>query len=313
MAESASVRSDKSQRLQRLRLEAEALSAAFGRVESKARASANDFGDSGRKRAGVGESFWQYRRFVREDGADRIDWRRSGRDDKLFVRETELETARTVLFWSDPAPGFDWRFDNSRESKADYAITLLTALAASLGRGGEKCGGLMAARPAVAGSEALARVCESLVEGPIARQVSDTQAGLDVGPQLEPPGAKRVAFVLASDLFGEPQAWKDALNRLAEHQRAGVMLAINDPAEIMFPFTGRVRFQQPGASEPSVVVGKAEALQAAYLERFSAQRAVMRDSLAALNWPLVEAQTSEDKQDVLARLILAVRSLGLTV
>ena len=37
------------------------------------------------------------------DTAQRIDWRRSARGDDVFVRETELETARTFLFWCDPS------------------------------------------------------------------------------------------------------------------------------------------------------------------------------------------------------------------
>ena len=40
----------------------------------------------GRRRAGPGESFWQFRPFVTGEAAARIDWRRSARDDRLYVR-----------------------------------------------------------------------------------------------------------------------------------------------------------------------------------------------------------------------------------
>ncbi|MEO0451746.1 MAG: DUF58 domain-containing protein, partial [Pseudomonadota bacterium] len=75
-------------------------------------------GAAGRKRAGSGEQFWQYRRYAQTDAADRIDWRRSARGDEYFVRETELETARTILSWVDPNAGFDWSSDPGRETKA---------------------------------------------------------------------------------------------------------------------------------------------------------------------------------------------------
>jgi uncharacterized protein (DUF58 family) len=50
----------------------------------------------GRRRAGSGENFWQYRRFVSGEPAHRVDWRRSARDDHLYVREREWEAAHTV-------------------------------------------------------------------------------------------------------------------------------------------------------------------------------------------------------------------------
>src|SRR5262249_22168003 len=55
----------------------------------------------GRRRAGPGENFWQYRRFVSGEPASRVDWRRSARDDHLYVREQEWEAAHTVWIWPD--------------------------------------------------------------------------------------------------------------------------------------------------------------------------------------------------------------------
>ena len=40
----------------------------------------------GRRRAGSGENFWQFRRFVSGEEARRVDWRRSARDEHLYVR-----------------------------------------------------------------------------------------------------------------------------------------------------------------------------------------------------------------------------------
>ena len=50
-------------------------------------------GVHGRRRVGVGDTFWQYRPFVEGDAASRIDWRRSGRSDRVFVRDMEWEAA----------------------------------------------------------------------------------------------------------------------------------------------------------------------------------------------------------------------------
>ena len=48
-------------------------------------------GFHGRRRAGQGEAFWQYRDHRAEDGARLVDWRRSARGDRYFVRERERE------------------------------------------------------------------------------------------------------------------------------------------------------------------------------------------------------------------------------
>ena len=61
----------------------------------------------GRKRAGPGENFWQYRRFLSGEPARRVDWRRSARDEHLYVREQEWEAAHTVWIWPDRSPSID--------------------------------------------------------------------------------------------------------------------------------------------------------------------------------------------------------------
>src|SRR3954466_8776711 len=58
-------------------------------------------GVHGRRRAGPGETFWQFRPFVAGEAAQRIDWRRSARDDRLYVREREWEAAHSIWLWMD--------------------------------------------------------------------------------------------------------------------------------------------------------------------------------------------------------------------
>ena len=63
----------------------------------------------GRKRSGPGENFWQYRRFVSGEPARRVDWRRSARDEHLYVRELEWEAAHTVWIWADRSPSMHFK------------------------------------------------------------------------------------------------------------------------------------------------------------------------------------------------------------
>src|SRR6202165_376471 len=83
----------------------------------------------GRRRAGSGENFWQYRRFVMGEPAARVDWRRSARDDFLYVREQEWEAAHTVWIWPDRSPSMAFRSPLAEETKLNRALVMALALA----------------------------------------------------------------------------------------------------------------------------------------------------------------------------------------
>src|SRR6202023_3377612 len=89
----------------------------------------------GRRRAGPGENFWQYRRFVSGEPASRVDWRRSARDDHLYVREQEWEAAHTVWIWPDRSPSMAFSSRLAECTKLDRALVMALALAEILVEG----------------------------------------------------------------------------------------------------------------------------------------------------------------------------------
>src|ERR1700688_1502089 len=94
----------------------------------------------GRRRAGPGENFWQYRRFVSGEPAARVDWRRSARDDHLYVRELEWEAAHTVWIWPDRSASMVFASPLVRTTKLDRALVIALALAEVMVEGGERVG-----------------------------------------------------------------------------------------------------------------------------------------------------------------------------
>jgi len=99
----------------------------------------------GRKRAGPGENFWQYRRFLSGEPARRVDWRRSARDEHLYVREQEWEAAHTVWLWPDRSPSMAFKSTQAQDSKLERCLVVAFALAEILVQAGERVGvpGLM--------------------------------------------------------------------------------------------------------------------------------------------------------------------------
>ena len=74
------------------------------------------------------------------ESAAGIDWRRSARDDRLYIREREWETAHTVAIWIDRSPSMGFISSLARQSKIDRALVLGLAAADLLVRGGERVG-----------------------------------------------------------------------------------------------------------------------------------------------------------------------------
>ena len=93
-------------------------------LEARRAAATLTHGIHGRRRAGIGETFWQFRPFVAGEAAQRIDWRRSGRDDRLYVREREWETAQTVWFWIDRSASMGYASDLAQAPKIERAVVL---------------------------------------------------------------------------------------------------------------------------------------------------------------------------------------------
>ena len=114
-------------------------------LESRRIAATVIHGLHGRRRAGPGENFWQYRRFISGEPARRVDWRRSARDDHLYVREREWEAAHTVWIWPDRSPSMVFASPLARETKLDRTLVVAFALAEVLVEAGERVGmpGLM--------------------------------------------------------------------------------------------------------------------------------------------------------------------------
>ena len=271
-----------------LRSEAESLARQLPGLNFKAEASeAAHIGSAGRRRPGTGEHFWQYRRYAQEDAADRVDWRRSAKGTELFVRETELETARTVLFWSDDAPGFRWKGEGDLRTKAEEAQLLMLAIGIMMSKDGERIGMLGAGRTASFGKKAVARLAEDLERG--------TKSAATI--------------ILASDFYAPLADWQARLAPLAAKCPEGVLLAISAPIEESFPFEGRTKLSRPG-TESDRILGRAETMREAYLRRFAEQRDGLRRLATQMGWRLVTHTVGQSSLEGAARLKAQVETFG---
>jgi uncharacterized protein (DUF58 family) len=105
-------------------------------VRAEHLASSISLGMHGRRKAGIGQSFWQYHHYREGDPSTAIDWRQSAKGQHLYVREREWEAAQSVWLWRDGSPSM--RFGSGADSKIDRASLLALALGVLLVRGGER-------------------------------------------------------------------------------------------------------------------------------------------------------------------------------
>src|ERR671911_690233 len=117
-------------------------------LEARRAAATLTHGIHGRRRSGVGETFWQFRPFVTGEAAQRVDWRRSARDDRLYVREREWEAAQSVWLWIDRSASMGYVSSLAQAPKIERALVLGMALGDTFVNAGERVGvlGLMRAR-----------------------------------------------------------------------------------------------------------------------------------------------------------------------
>ena len=270
--------------------EAEALAASLPplMVQAERLAAAVSLGVHGRRKAGMGETFWQFRRYRAEDPSIAIDWRQSAKSQHLFVREREWEAAQSVWLWRDGSAGM--RFGSSRVAKIERANVLALALASLLVRGGERVALFGEGHGPAASRVALRRIAHHLAGTP----------SEDALPP-EAPTTKNAQFVWFGDFLSPVADIEHALSRLTRDAMGGHLVHIIDPAEEDFPYRGRTRFEE--AKGPlSETLGRAETVGDAYRARFKAHAETVAALARHRGWTYLAHRTDRSPQTALIAL-----------
>ena len=277
-----------------LRADAESLSAGLPALLARAEhlAATLALGAHGRKRAGQGEDFWQYRMAEPGDDLRRIDWRRSAKSDKLFIRQKEWQAAQSVYFWIDPGASMDF----GEQMKSDRARVLALAIAILLSKSGERFGLLDMPEPLKTGETQLGKMARILVER------NPTQDYASLQPVALPKGSRAVFL---SDFLGDWEALREALSRVADQGVRGVMVQVLDPSEVAFPFKGRTIFESMQKTL-NFEARRADALRQAYLEKFEKRTEALQELARKTGWRMTQHVTNKSAQNAVLWLYNAL-------
>jgi uncharacterized protein (DUF58 family) len=272
--------------------EGQTLAAAMPRLILEARrvAATVIHGLHGRRRAGPGENFWQYRRFISGEPASRVDWRRSARDDHLYVRELEWEAAHTVWIWPDRSASMIFASQLAHETKLYRALVLTLALGEVLVEGGERVGipGLM--RP-TGSRNVVERMAQTILH--------DRSQRTSLPPNFAPAPLSEI--VLLSDLWSDIGEVRRTMTQLSGTGARGHVVQIVDPAEETFPYWGRIEFIEPEGGG-RITAGRAETWRTDYTARLARHRAEIRAETDRLGWTFIIHRTDRPASELLLAL-----------
>jgi uncharacterized protein (DUF58 family) len=254
-------------------------------------------GVHGRRRVGQGETFWQFRQYQPGDSINRIDWRESGKSQRLYVRENEWEAAQSVWLWRDASPSMDYASERSLPTKRDRADLITLALAALLLRGGERVTLLGTGITPSHGRAVLERMALQL----------ERNASLDL-PAVEPL-PRHGQIVLSGDLLAPLEDVEKRVAAFAAMGVKGYLLQVLDPAEETLPFEGRVRFEGLEQEDP-LLISRVETIRGDYTDKLARHRAGLGAIARAAGWRFATHRTDKPPHAALLALYTTLSEPG---
>lgn len=244
------------------------------RILLEARRIANTLsnGFHGRRQSGHGENFWQFRAFTSGEPSNRIDWRRSARDNRLYVREREFQSSHTFWLWVDRS--ISMRFSSSLAgiSKIERAMVLGLALAHVLAVNAERVG-LIGHTP-VTGRNTIDRLAELML-------LDKTGEKEDYPPSFSLPATHEM--LLISDFLSPLEKLGTMLDTLSANKARGHALMILDPIEETFPFQGQAILNEP-ETHNSLKIGNAADWAEQYHIRMKSHQDQLKKMFSDKGW-----------------------------
>ncbi|PPD01709.1 MAG: DUF58 domain-containing protein [Hyphomicrobium sp.] len=251
-------------------------------------------GIHGRRRAGPGETFWQFRQYQPGEGAHLVDWRRSASSHHLYVREREWEAAHTIYVWPNMSRSMNFKSHLSHVTKAERALVLMLGATELLVRGGERVALLGVTQP-TANRRAAQKLAEALL-----------MLGDKAGENSEPPTSRLTRFstvVLFSDFLDPIDKVRETIEAMGSAGANGHLVQILDPAEETLAYAGRTEFLSPDG-QSRWIADRVESLRDRYQAKLLAHRAAIQDIAHRLGWSFLVHHTDRPASEPLLSLLM---------
>lgn len=260
-------------------------------IAAEKAAAAIKMGDHAQRRAGSGEKFWQFREYATGDRPQDIDWKQSGRGDKIHVRQKEWQTTQTALLWCQRDQNMAYASRTILPTKHEAAATLLLSLGILMQQAGELVGMLDGSVVAGRGEHVLQHLAEKMAE--------DGSAPLPHHLIREP--AHHATLILAGDFLCPLSDIEHSVHALASRTVNILLLQVLDPAEINLPFRGRVIFESPQNGEKHHIIN-VETIRDDYARKMTEHNENLKSLCKHQGWHLAQHITDQDMSTTLMPL-----------
>ncbi len=230
---------------------------------------------------GFSVEFAEHRHYGPGDEIKHIDWRAFGKTDRYFVKEYEEETNLKAYLVVDTSGSMG--YTGRTMSKFDYAGQLAAALA-YLMIGQRDAVGLVtfdtAIRsmiPARSAPSHFSILCKTLAAARVGGETPLSGILHDLAERIK----RRGLVIVLSDGFDQIDEVSSAFRHLRHRRHEVLFFHVLAPEEEEFPFRRPSRFRNLEKPGHNLLVDPA-ARRAAYLEKFNAFRAQLKERLAAM-------------------------------
>lgn len=252
-------------------------------------------GEHGRRTAGAGSDFWQFRKF--ENGLDSprlINWKQSAKSDGLFVRETEWSAPQTLSIVVDRTVD---NFIDHPKSKAYLNALIALTLGYAYSDVSEKvridCGEFLhmeRPRDHVEIANALLRPAASNWRLPATNDIPQNSKAL-----------------LLSSFFNDRGQLREFLAQVTERGITGCLVQVVTNDELTFPFSGRVKFEN-AAGASVFQSNQARGLKTEYLKKLADNQHQLNLLALSCGWTFFPISVEQDPREILG---LCIQKLGM--
>lgn len=199
---------------------------------------------------GFSVEFSEHRKYTTGDDPKDIDWLVYAKTDKYYVKKFEAETNITGYLVMDlsRSMGYTYRQDLT---KFDYAICLAASLCYLMIHQQDPVGlitfdeKIRDSLPARSKRTHLGNVLSHLARLQPTGQTDIAQSLIQLSAMLR----QKCLVMIFSDLLTDPEPVMHALRRLRHLRHDVILFHILDEAEVHFPFSGMVEFEEPESLE----------------------------------------------------------------
>ena len=269
-----------------MRLKAEELSNQIPSLYIKADRIANTIweGMHNRNKDGVGDNFWQFRKYEYGDPAHLIDWKKTAKSNETFIQEKELQTLQNFVIWRDTSKSMNFRSSESIDTKLYRANLFTLTLTIILSKSGENIvlNGLKS--KLLKGGNAV-----NFVSNQINEKVTDSYKSSPNVNEIK----NNSDVILIGDFLNNIIETEKTIKELSNRGINGIIIQILDPAERFFPYKGRINFNGL-EGEKNILIGKAESVRNDYKKAIKIHIEKLEKLTTSYSWKYILDNSDQD-------------------